>query len=197
MASDVKTIPLFPLNTVLFPGGPLPLRIFEPRYLDMISQCMKTGDLFGVCLIKEGRETGMAAEVHPVGTLARIVDWEDMEPGVLGVTVVGEGRFRIRSKNVERNKLVTAEVETMEEEESIQVPDFFFPQITFLQQMVQSLNQLYRYVPCNFEEAAWVSYRLAEFLPLTLQDKQMMLEVEMASDRLKKLMPWLEKIKWA
>ena len=86
-------IPLFPLHTVLYPGGPLPLRIFEQRYLDMISRCLKSESLFGVLLIKNGNEAGLA-ETWNVGTLAKIVDWYQGSDGLLGVTAIGQQRFR-------------------------------------------------------------------------------------------------------
>ena len=82
-------VPLFPLNTVLFPGGPLPLRIFEARYVDMISHCLKENASFGVLLIREGQEAGTPASTFEVGTLARIVDWYQGSDGLLGVTAIG------------------------------------------------------------------------------------------------------------
>ena len=91
------TLPLFPLNTVLFPGGPLPLRIFETRYIDMVKDCVKDDAPFGVLLIREGGETG-AATTHTVGTLARITDWYQGSDGLLGVTAIGEQRFRVLSR---------------------------------------------------------------------------------------------------
>src|SRR5215472_14441288 len=85
---------LFPLNTVLFPGGALPLRIFETRYLDMVSRCLKEGQGFGVCLIREGAETG-AAKIHMAGTLAEIGDWSRGEDSLLHILVRGTRRFRV------------------------------------------------------------------------------------------------------
>ena len=87
--AGVVRVPLFPLSTVLFPGGPLPLRIFEARYVDMISRCMKDDSPFGVVLIREGDEVG-PAKTHDIGTLARIVDWYQGSDGLLGVTARGE-----------------------------------------------------------------------------------------------------------
>jgi Lon protease-like protein len=90
-------IPLFPLRTVLFPDGPLPLRIFESRYIDMVGQCMKNESPFGVLLIMEGQETGLAT-THEVGTLANITDWYQGSDGLLGVTAVGGQRFRLQHR---------------------------------------------------------------------------------------------------
>ena len=94
-SGDQIQIPLFPLGTVLFPGGPLPLRIFEPRYLDMVSDCLRNDKAFGVCLIKDGREVGEPAQPFDVGTMAKIVDWDRTDDGLLAITALGTSRFRI------------------------------------------------------------------------------------------------------
>ena len=108
-------IPLFPLRTVLFPGGPLPLRIFETRYLDMIGRCMKDERGFGVLAIRDGTGTGSgAAEVHQVGTLASIVDWYQFDDGLLGITVIGQTRFMLHSVRQQPDGLNVGEVDFME-----------------------------------------------------------------------------------
>ncbi|HEY0720771.1 MAG TPA: LON peptidase substrate-binding domain-containing protein, partial [Gammaproteobacteria bacterium] len=94
-------IPLFPLHSVLFPGGPLALRIFEPRYLDMVSRCMREECAFGISLIQEGDEVGDAAQPYEIGTLARISYFERRPDGLLGITVRGEQRFRIIDTEVQ------------------------------------------------------------------------------------------------
>jgi Lon protease-like protein len=108
-------IPLFPLGTVLFPGGPLPLRIFEQRYLDMISSCLKNDSRFGVLLIRTGKETGDAT-THSVGTLARIVDWYQGSDGLLGITAIGEERFRLLQSERQENGLHLGDVKRLEAE---------------------------------------------------------------------------------
>ena len=105
-------VPLFPLRTVLYPGGPLPLRIFEQRYLDMISRCMKTDSPFGVLLIRKGSESG-PAETFDIGTLARITDWYQGSDGLLGVTATGTERFRLLSGRRESDGLLVGEVELL------------------------------------------------------------------------------------
>ena len=102
------SIALFPLNTVLLPGGPLPLRIFEPRYLQMVSECLKHDRPFGVCLIAKGKEAGEAPVAHEYGTLARIEDWSQLPDGHLGITARGGERFIVRNTRVAANQLVTA-----------------------------------------------------------------------------------------
>ena len=93
-------VPLFPLNTVLFPGGVLPLRVFEARYMDMVRECMKGSDPFGVVLITRGSEVGAPASTESVGTLARIVAWDMPRLGLLHLRAVGSERFRIEHATV-------------------------------------------------------------------------------------------------
>jgi Lon protease-like protein len=110
-------IPIFPLNTVLFPGGVLPLRVFEARYMDMTRECMRKGAPFGVCLIREGREVGAAAVPHTIGCLANIADWDMQQLGLLQLRTLGGSRFRILSQQIAGNGLITAEVELLADED--------------------------------------------------------------------------------
>ena len=100
---DGDEIPLFPLSTVLFPGGVLPLRIFEARYLDMIGECLREQKGFGVCAIRSGSEVGRAASCYNVGTLAAVEDFGRSEDGLLAIVAHGERRFRILHSRVEAN----------------------------------------------------------------------------------------------
>src|SRR5512144_1891243 len=105
-----QELPLFPLNTVLFPGGVLPLRIFEPRYLNMVSECMKADHGFGVVAIQEGSETGIAASFQKIGTLARIADFDRLEDGLLGITCQGGQRLQVMSHRVQADQLILGRV---------------------------------------------------------------------------------------
>lgn len=177
-------VPLFPLNTVLFPGGPLPLRIFEPRYIDMISDCMKNDSPFGVLLIRDGREVGPAT-TYDVGTLARITDWYQGSDGLLGVTAVGEQRFRVLSSHRQPNGLNIGTVELLPEERSMPIPDEFRSIAQILAGVLDDLGRLYESVERHLDDAAWVSSRFIEVLPIDLETKQHCLEDADAAARLK------------
>src|SRR5690606_15468277 len=114
-AADTRTqiLPVLPLNTVLFPDGLLPLRVFEPRYLDLVAQCLRDDQCFVVSLITHGTETG-EAEFHPVGTTARIVDWDQGRDGILHIQAVGERRVRIAHSEMRRDGLYVAHVEVLD-----------------------------------------------------------------------------------
>lgn len=184
-------IPLFPLNAVLFPGGSLPLRIFEPRYLDMISDCMKSESGIGVVLIKDGHESGAAAKVHEFGTISYISYWHKRNDGILGITLTGEQRFRVLSTEIKANQLTIAEVELL--------PDFEVREkeydaelfIKLLKQIIAQLEPPYTTMTKHYDDLDWVSARLIELLPLQLKDKQKMLVMSDVYDRIDCLHPLL------
>jgi len=183
----METIPLFPLNTVLFPGGPLKLRIFEPRYVDMIGRCMRENTAFGVALIIEGLEAGGPATTATVGTSARIVDFEKLPDGLLGITAVGEKSFRLASVHRQPDGLNMAEVEWLAAEPSLPVPDAYAPFVLLLQQALPELAPLYDFSPVSYEDASWVGARLVEILPLPPGEKQRCLEMQDPIARLEHL----------
>ena len=175
----LSSIALFPLNTVLFPGGPLPLRIFEPRYLKMVSDCMKNDRPFGVCLISRGKEAGKAAVPYNHGTLARIEDWNQLPDGHLGITVRGGERFVVRQATTGADQLISAEVETLDEPApSTGVDEPFQPLVEILQKALPQAGPLYRDMEPRWDDPDWVAYRLAELLP---PDNQFKLEVLQAA----------------
>ena len=179
----IVEVPLFPLRTVLFPGGPLPLRIFESRYIDMISQCMKSDSPFGVLLIREGNEAGLAT-THEVGTLATITDWYQGSDGLLGVTAVGGSRFRLLSGRQQANGLNIGEIDVIPPEPTMTLPDEYASLRKILEGVLDDLGRLYESLERRFDDAVWVTYRLVEILPIELAEKQQFLE---SSDTLARL----------
>ena len=177
-------VPLFPLRTVLYPGGPLPLRIFEPRYLDMISNCLKTDAQFGVLLIKNGDETGPAT-TYEVGTLARIIDWYQGSDGLLGITAIGGQRFRLISSSRQADGLNIGEIELLEIELEHSLPEEYKPLANILSGVLDDLGRLYESLERNYEDAGWVGYRFAEILPISPEEKQSCLEIDDPVRRLK------------
>lgn len=176
--NDVIEVPLFPLNTVLFPGGPLPLRIFEPRYLDMVAERMRNDRPFGVCLIRDGQEAGQAAVPYDVGTFARIVDFQQYGDGVLGVTAVGEGRFEIMESRVEPNQLRMGTVMPLPNEPEAPLSEEYASISELVQALIERTGPLYEGLPKHYEDPTWLGYRLAEVLPIPLTRKQHFLELD-------------------
>lgn len=188
MNAEVRELPLFPLNTVLFPGGPLPLRIFEPRYLDMVSRCLREQTGFAVVLIGEGEEATGATSFAATGTEARIVDFDRLEGGLLGISCIGRERVRIVEAWREADGLNRGRVLDIGADPVVPVP----PEQAWLGEVVMQVlpeaGDTYRHVERR-DDAAWIGNRLAEMLPLSLADKQTLLELTDPLERLAALEP--------
>jgi len=184
-------VALFPLNAVLFPGGRLPLRIFEQRYMEMAKACLRDGARFGVCLIREGREVGAPAVPAEVGTLARIAAWDMPQLGLLHVTAVGEQRFRILERRVEADGLARGSIEMIEEDRDSAIPETCSACVKLLERVIEQQAGLFE-APHRLGSASWVSSRLAEILPLPLPAKQELLELRDAHERIERLSALLQ-----
>ena len=171
---------------MLFPGGRLPLKLFEQRYLEMAKTCLKDNAAFGVCLIQEGAEVGAAATPYPVGTIARIATWDMPQLGVLQIVALGERRFRVRERRVEANGLARAAVHLLEEESDGPIPSDALRCVKLLERVIEQHPGLFER-PHKLDSCAWVSARLAEVLPLPLESKQAMLELDDGRARLERL----------
>ena len=174
--SAPTSIALFPLNVVLFPEGPLPLRIFETRYVDMVRTCMREDTRFGVVLIREGSEVG-PAETFDVGTLAKVVDFHQLSDGFLGLSCVGEQRFRIRSRSRQADGLNLAQVESLAAEPKFAVPERHTRLAELLKTVLPQLGEVYSGIHMHLDDSTWVGFRLAEILPIAAPEKQFCLEL--------------------
>lgn len=187
-------IPLFPLRTVLYPGGPLPLRIFEQRYLDMVSRCVKNDSPFGVLLIREGSETG-PSDTYNVGTLARITDWYQGSDGLLGITATGEARFQLVSSSRQDDGLAIGEVELLPTEVPCALPENYQPLAKILSGVLDDLGRLYESLERHYDDAGWVGYRFSEILPISPEQKQSCLETDNPITRLEMLREVLDTVR--
>jgi Lon protease-like protein len=187
MTADSNVIPLFPLRTVLFPGGPLPLRIFETRYTDMVSRCMREQTPFGVLLIQEGEEAGNVSTTSSVGCTARIADFNTLPDGLLGISCVGERKFRVQRVWRAADGLNLGEVTWLPNEPSLVVPAGFARLTDVVRRALGELEEHYEFVERKFEDASWVGSRLAELLPIHPNDRQSLLEIDDPIRRLEAL----------
>lgn len=179
---------------MLFPGGPLPLRIFETRYIDMISERLQKQAPFGVLLIREGNETGTAS-TYDVGTLARIIDWYQGSDGLLGVTAVGEQRFRLVSAERQPDGLNVGEVELLPDEPVMPLAETHRGLVDILQGVLDDLGRLYESMERRYDDVGWVTYRFVEILPLELEQKQYCLEAADPEERLQLVMRLLDTVR--
>ena len=184
-----ESLPLYPLHTVLLPGASLGLRVFERRYLDMVGDCGRNGRGFGVCLIMEGSEAGAPASSAAFGTEAVIEDFDTGDDGLLTLQVRGARRFHVQRTRVRDNGLVVGEVRWREAD----LDDSLRPEhallATVLQHFLEKAGGEHSKVSnARFDDAAWVGWRLAEFLPLDDAQRLTILQEDDVHERLELLL---------
>jgi Lon protease-like protein len=194
IADPAFDLPLFPLNAVLFPGGILPLRIFEARYMDMVRGCMRDQRDFGICLIRKGSEIGAGAAPEAIGCRAQITDWNMEQLGVLHISTLGSERFKVVETREEKDGLLVAKTVPLELETKTEVPAKFRACSDLLKRIIQQLDQEIDKIdadnktpiqkPYRLTDASWVSNRLCEVLPISLAAKQKLMELTDAPTRL-------------
>ena len=200
-SSTLIQLPLFPLQSVLFPGGALPLRIFEVRYLDMIGRAHKAGTPFGVVCLTEGREVRIAPSrspsetrrgdsfpheaFHEIGTLARITQLDRPNPGLMTISCTGTQRFRIRSREQLKHGLWMADVELLNDDVDVPVPDDLAAAVTALREVVKGLvdragdsAEMPFQPPYRWGDCGWVANRWCELLPMPVDLKQRLMELD-------------------
>jgi uncharacterized protein len=185
-------MPLFPLHPVLFPGGRLPLQIFEPRYMDMVVRCMRDDAPFGVVLIRSGSDARLAPdsgqpEIFDVGTEARIVDFNQLSNGRLGVIVQGGRKFRVRGVREQPDHLLIGEVEYLADEPRIGIGDEHQELVGILRELIKHPMIEKLQLDVRFDDARSVGWRLAELLPIEPEIKQSLLKLQWPRERLQEL----------
>ena len=191
--SDREDLPIFPLRTILFPDSKLPLRIFEPRYIDMVSRSMREDSEFGIILSRESTDPKMF-ETYDTGTLAKIIDWDQGVDGLLGITTLGTQKFRLKELNKQEDGLNIGSIERIEKEGDYKPLKEFTHLVELLQAILDDVN-IYDDDEKRFDSASWISYRFAEILPLRLEDKQKCLEIDDPIIRLNFLEPLIKMIR--
>jgi hypothetical protein len=189
-------LPLFPLKTVLFPGGILPLKVFEQRYIEMTKACLKGDASFGVCLVTHGEEVTRAGDApatfSAIGTQASITSWDMPQQGILHISVAGGTRFRVLSHMTRSDGLVVGTVAAIAAEPTVALPAACAPLARLLEALAERVGPQHFPAQHAFADASWVGYRLAELLPLPLHIKQTMLEVSDSEVRLSVLQKFLQ-----
>jgi Lon protease-like protein len=191
--ANTESLPLFPLHAVLLPGAPLGLRIFEPRYLDMVRDCSLRSSGFGVCLILDGREAGTPATPAAIGTEAHVEDFGSTDDGLLLLRVRGARRFHVRQTRIRDNGLIVADVEWLARDPDDPIQPQHGLLAILLRNLLDQIGGEHARAPmAAFDEAAWVGWRLAELLPLDDARRQSLLQQDdphRRLDRLLEMMP--------
>ena len=199
MDPTTAELPLFPLGTVLFQGGNLQLQIFEPRYLDMVSICMREGSPFGVVLLRTGSDTWRPGSAGPdlfqIGTEARITDFNQLGNGRLGITVCGQRKFRVREVIEQADHLLRGTVTFLPEEPVMSVGQEHQELVDLLTELlthpgVQRLN-----LDIDLGDARSVGWRLSELLPIEAEIKQSLLQLQLPRERLSELTRLVNKLR--
>ncbi|TXL65463.1 LON peptidase substrate-binding domain-containing protein [Zeimonas arvi] len=198
-ASTPAELAIFPLNTVLFPGGVLPLRIFEARYMDMARDCMAAQVPFGVCLITAGGEVGEPAEHEAVGCEARIVDWDMQQLGLLQVRTIGGRRFRVSTRRVQPDGLVRAATEPIPDDPDLPIPGELAVCASLVGRLIEDLvekeiDPMKKMIepPYRLDSATWVGNRLCEFLPISPKARQRLMALDDPLTRLSVIHQYLQ-----
>lgn len=205
-AATLTRVALFPLSTVLFPQGVLPLRVFEARYMDMVRDCMRDETSFGVCMVGNGKSTGAnaAPNTADVGCLARITEWDMQQLGLLQIRTIGGDRFQLLSSELQPSGLIVAEIDLIEADDDQPIPAEHRPCVELLTRIIEDMSsqlaekrrtgeaddstpvweQLPFEQPYQMDSSTWVSNRLCEVLPVPLKAKQKLMELTDAATRL-------------
>jgi uncharacterized protein len=196
-ALKLNSLPLFPLGTVLYPGGLLPLQIFEVRYLDMIGKCHKAGAPFGIISLTEGSEVRRPNDAGPggdgfahesfgdVGTLASITEFSVPQPGLMMIRCLGTQRFEISAREKLKHGLWIANVTRLDDDQIVAIPDDLQRTANALGKLIKTLqernvpdDQMPLLAPYQLDDCGWVANRWCELLPMPLELKQRLMELD-------------------
>ncbi|SFM74680.1 LON peptidase substrate-binding domain-containing protein [Marinobacter zhejiangensis] len=192
MIRHTMHVPLFPLNSLVLPGGRIPLQLFEPRYIDMLTRCLKEDRGFVVVLLREGQETSTEVAFYDIGTYVRIIDFQQLDNGLLGITVEGEAKVAVVSSWQADDGLNIGDVEYLLDEQPVDMPDEYaeLPEVLralFRHPVINDLN-----MEVDYDDARDVGWRLTELLPIGKKDKQRLAELQDPLERLRRLQDLLD-----
>ncbi|MBN7771561.1 LON peptidase substrate-binding domain-containing protein [Marinobacter daepoensis] len=185
-------VPLFPLNSIVLPGGRIPLQLFEPRYIDMLSRCLKDDRGFVVVLLREGSETEAQASFYDIGTYVRIIDFQQLDNGLLGITVEGDCKVSVVRSWQQDDGLNVGDVECLLAEAQSDVPERYSELPSVLKALSRHPVVKDLEMAVDYSDARHIGWRLTELLPLDKQEKQRLVELQDPLERLDRLQQLLE-----
>jgi Lon protease-like protein len=186
---EPNTLPLFPLHAVLVPGAAMGVRVFEPRYLDMVRECGRGSSTFGICLILDGEEAGAAALPAAWGVEARVEDFDVGGDGVLQLRLRGARRFHVTASRVRDNGLIVANVDWREPDSDDELQPEHALLGTVLERILEQVGGEFASAgPALLDQAAWVGWRLAELMPLSNAQRLQLLQLDSPNARLDHLL---------
>jgi|TARA_B100001094_G_scaffold3424_1_gene3075 uncharacterized protein len=189
-----KLIPLFPLQSIVLPGGLFPLRIFERRYLDMVRDCIKNNTDFCIVLIRNNSKEEYITDVYNYGCLVKITDWNQLDDGLLGITVEGINKVKILDRGLEKTNLLTGTIEDIEIEKEYMIPQKHLLLSRFYKKIYPGIKHVISFKKERYADASWVGFRLIECLPLDSSTKNKLIAMDHAIERLNILHKIIQKI---
>jgi Lon protease-like protein len=181
--TDLLDVPLFPLQAVLFPGGLLSLKVFEARYLDLVSACMRENKPFGVVSLRQGTEVRRSDEpvmLETLGTLSELLDVDAAQSGILQVRCRGTQRFQVESTRQQSDGLWLAQIELLDDDDAVLPTEALMDTVRGLANAIATLKQQGSepfLKPFQFDSAGWVANRWCEILPISIAAKQKLMEL--------------------
>ena len=189
-----STTPIFPLKSIVLPGGLFPLRIFERRYLDMVKECIKNNEGFCISLVKEDTPNSYVTNIHEYGSWVKIYDWNQLEDGLLGITTEGLNIVKFSNASLDSNNLLRGKAEKLELEKEYLIPQKYLVLSKFYKKIYPAIKTFIHYKEEKYADASWVGYRLTECLPIDLETKCNLIGTSNAIDRLEKINTIMEKL---
>ena len=186
--------PIFPLKSIVLPGGVFPLRIFERRYLDMITECIKNNTGFSIALVQKEDRNKYIDQVYDVASYVEIIDWNKLDDGILGISVEGKSLVKIIECNLNKDNLLVGKVEIIEPEKEFMIPQQYLLLSKFYKKIYPGIKDFINFKKERYADASWVGYRLTECLPLDLKTKASLISMNNAIQRLEKIYDIVNKL---
>ena len=189
-----KLIPFFPLQSIVLPGGLFPLRIFERRYLDMVRDCIKNDTGFCITLVRNNSQENYVTDIYNYGCYVKITDWNQLDGGLLGITVEGINKVKILSRNLDKTNLLTGEIENINPEKEYMIPQKYLLLSRFYKKIYPGIKHVINFTKERYADASWIGFRLIECLPLDSSTKNKLIAIDHAIERLDMLHMIIQKI---
>ena len=187
-------IPIFPLKSIVLPGGLFPLRIFERRYIDMITECMKTDKGFCIALTKTEEPNLYITDIYEYGSFVKITDWGQLDDGLLSITVEGKNIVKILKSNLNGSGLLNGTIEHLESEKEYMIPQKYLTLSKFYKKIYPGIKNFINFKEERYADASWIGFRLTECLPLDLPTKANLISINNAIDRLEMINTLIHKL---
>ncbi|MED5274959.1 MAG: LON peptidase substrate-binding domain-containing protein [Pseudomonadota bacterium] len=185
--NHLENAPIFPLRSIVLPGGLFPLRIFERRYLDMVTECIKNNEGFCISLVKKEEPDLYVKDVFEYGSWVEITDWNKLQDGLLGITVEGKNIVKTSNTSLDKENLLRGKIEKLGLEKEYLIPQQYIVLSKFYKKIYPNLKDFMSFKQERFSDASWIGYRLTELLPIELELKADLISTSDAIERLKKI----------